>query len=171
MPERKKVVWDEGNLTQNEEYRRLHPVTMKIDEPKTPYCFNSALEEDENTFERELAAERETTWDITANELARRAKHVLPAVIAEVVATETVPEVSIQGSSKRPRPAIAVVSEEHIKEVEQSRQETEFRSLRKVVYADEGAKFKLMLNKKDEDEDLDEELPSSWNEVCLRGDP
>ena len=34
---RKRVVWDETNLADNEEYRRLHPVTMRIDEPKTPF--------------------------------------------------------------------------------------------------------------------------------------
>ena len=31
------VVWDTKNLEENAEYLRLHPPTMKIEEPKTPY--------------------------------------------------------------------------------------------------------------------------------------
>jgi len=31
------VVWDTKNLAENEEYLRLNPPTMKIEEPKTPY--------------------------------------------------------------------------------------------------------------------------------------
>ena len=31
------VVWDTKNLEENAEYLRLHPRTMRIEEPKTPY--------------------------------------------------------------------------------------------------------------------------------------
>ena len=31
------VVWDTKNLEENAEYLRLHPPTMRIEEPKTPY--------------------------------------------------------------------------------------------------------------------------------------
>ena len=34
---RKSVNWDIKNLEENELQNKLHPVTMKIDEPKTPY--------------------------------------------------------------------------------------------------------------------------------------
>lgn len=32
-----KVTWDDKSLEENEKYRLEHPVTKKIDEPKTPY--------------------------------------------------------------------------------------------------------------------------------------
>ncbi len=35
---KKSVNWDIKNLEENELQNKLHPVTMKIDEPKTPYC-------------------------------------------------------------------------------------------------------------------------------------
>ena len=99
---RKKVVWDEGNLTENEEYRRLHPVTMRIDEPKTPYVEMTEEErrlfDDEEELERladmakahaaagggggdggDVAVGDGSSWDHEVNSVARQAKLALPA--------------------------------------------------------------------------------------------
>lgn len=139
----RRVVWDEDNLEKNAEYQRQHPVTMHIDEPKTPYVHI----EDEDAEAQDRG--EELSWDPKANAVARQVK--------EKVASEG-PSGPAAPVSKSGRPMLH--PETATGELEAKQQERQFREMRKAVYADEGANFRALLAKRhddDEDEDDDEE--------------
>jgi hypothetical protein len=152
--ERKRVVWDESNLTDNEEYRKLHPVTMKIDEPKTPFHHDEGQYVDDDTAE-EGAEEARGTWDPKVNDLARRVKQETPLVREEVHHATTPPQGAIAKGAKRP--SLVVQSEPDAlagsQRLDERQHEAEFRAMRKAVYADEGAKFKQLLHSTVDDDD------------------
>ncbi|AAZ10578.1 hypothetical protein, conserved [Trypanosoma brucei brucei TREU927] len=140
MTGRKRVMWDEKNLEDNEEYRRTHPVTMHITEPKTPFQYP----EDEEDFEEALErnddgggdeVENGGTWDPKVNELARQVREEFrkeaPVVVAPVA------------PSGRPMLSDEVVSGEAL----EKQRAAEFKTMRKAVYADEGARVKALLGK------------------------
>jgi hypothetical protein len=157
---RKQVVWDEHNLAANEEYRRLNPVLMKIDEPKTPYCHDEgSLDEDEHHHEEGVL--KDGTWDPQINYLARRVKNETPMVRVEVSAPPSADATGVDESKKRRRPQL-LVQEEHdlvtqAHEVEKRQHDAEFQAMRKAVYAEEGLKFKQLLHKTVQDDDDDDE--------------
>ncbi|ORC90070.1 uncharacterized protein TM35_000091200 [Trypanosoma theileri] len=147
MPVRKRVLWDESNLEANEEYRRQHPVTMHISEPKTPYVYTEFDEEgnfDDGSKGEEVEA-KNSTWDPQINALARQMKEGLSKEVEGPVAPVS--------SSGRPMLSPDVTNGDMLAK----RHATEFKTMRKAVYADEGATFKKLLARKDEDDDEDED--------------
>lgn len=160
-----RIKWDEENLAANEEWHRLHPVTMKIDEPKTPYNWDEGEyppEDDEHGGDHH---EKNSTWaDTHYNRMAAQARLTAPQVEVE---STVVPPPTTEAPDAPPRKQrIAVIStapvdEEEAKKREEKQQEVEFRHMRKAVYADEGAKFKALLASKakvEDDEEGDEEI-------------
>lgn len=146
MAQRKRVVWDEGNLANNEEYRKLHPVTMKIDEPKTPYHPSVAIEE-EGTFDEEHI--EKGTWDPEVNAIARKVKLEAPLERTELPAAQPSAKAAKKGVSLSLAPVIPEQAEHHDKQ----QHEAQFKSMRKAVYADEGKQFRALLAKSDEVEE------------------
>ncbi|ESL10376.1 hypothetical protein TRSC58_01893 [Trypanosoma rangeli SC58] len=144
MTGRKRVIWDENNLDRNEEYRRLHPVTMRITEPKTPYEY-ARMEEgsfcdelDLTEGDGKLEEGTSSTWDPKVNALAREVKEECVQSGARIVAPVS--------SSGRPMLSPGVTTGKLLeKELDEK-----FRKMRKAVYADEGAKFKAQLAKNQE---------------------
>lgn len=117
---RRKVVWDEDNLAENEEYQRQNPVTLHITEPDTPYCFDR----------HDSSDEEETNWDAEANQYIKGYKE-------ELLSEKRVPAPSCETTGK-PQISISVVSGE---EAEKQTRE-DFNRMRKAVYADEGKAFR-----------------------------
>ncbi|KAH9598903.1 Protein phosphatase inhibitor 2 (IPP-2) [Trypanosoma melophagium] len=149
MPLRKRVLWDERNLEANEEYRRQHPVTMHISEPKTPYV-HAAFDEEGNFVDGSRVAEAEegerqsSTWDPKINALARQMKEGLSKQVEGPLAPVT--------PSGRPMLSPGVTNGD----VLAKRHAMEFKTMRRAVYADEGATFKALLARKYDDDDDDE---------------
>ncbi|CAD2213434.1 hypothetical protein AGDE_01722 [Angomonas deanei] len=134
---KRQVVWDEQNLSENAEYQRTHPVTMHIDEPKTPYVhLDDDVEDDED--------EHGKKWDPTINAYVKEAKE-------RVLSEKTGPAAPVKGG----RPMLAPGTTDG--RLGQEQHDRQFKSLRKAVYADEGAKFKALLaqNSDNDDEDND----------------
>ena len=157
---RRAVVWDEQNLHDNEEYHKLHPVTKPIDEPKTPYEPNRAMNEegefiDEDGEVLDPSESENSSWDSKINAVAHDAK--LHACCSPVLPPPPADAPPVEGPpSKRPRAKISIqshVPEEIVKAANEKRHNVEFKQMRKVVYADEGNKFKQMLQRGSEDED------------------
>ena len=159
--EKRAVVWDEDNLAANQKYFEEHPVTMKIDEPPTPFAYGTGDEDDEEQIKDspiteqeadtgEAGAHRGTTWDPKYNAVARQAKLTVPAVHAKS-------EVSDEQPSKKNRPKLALVDEAEATAVEEERKKEEFKHMRKQVYADEGKNFKALLSAASVDDQEDEE--------------
>ncbi len=135
--QRKKVVWDEHNLNANEEYRRLHPVTMRIDEPKTPYV--EMTEEEKRLFDEEEERERlaelqasrkvmegaqeakggpdeEDSWDPDVNSVARQAKLALPHHGMPVPTAAHPPALPVEPArpvGKKMRPQLQIAPADH----------------------------------------------------------
>ncbi|KAG8349067.1 putative Protein phosphatase inhibitor 2 (IPP 2) [Trypanosoma vivax] len=145
MSHRKRVEWDEQNLKENDDYRRAHPVTMRITEPKTPFEYGR-YDEEGNVIEDDDSDgddARGATWDPAVNELARQAREEFWQNSKGLVAPVS--------SSGRPMLSLEVVSGEAL----QKQHEEEFKAMRRVIYADEGAKLKEMLRKGSIDEEDD----------------
>lgn len=138
---RKKVEWDENNLEENAEYQRLHPVTMHIDEPKTPFAH---IDDD---VARAMDEEDEEHWDPEVNAYVKQLKE-------KISGTRDGPVAPIDAKG-RPRLALGTVTGELTEE----KAKKDFTKMRKAVYADEGAKFRAMLAKAnaEDEEDEDEE--------------
>lgn len=139
-PERKKVEWDEKNLEENAEYQRLHPVTMHIDEPKTPYAH---IDDD---VAKAMDEEDEEHWDPEVNEYVRQLKE-------KISGTRDGPVAPVDPKTGRPQLALGTVTGE----LAEKKSKTDFTKMRKAVYADEGAKFRAMLAKAQEEEEEDDE--------------
>ena len=56
--ERRRVVWDESNLEGNQAYFDANPVTRHIDEPKTPYEPERAMDEEGNFVDSDDEADK-----------------------------------------------------------------------------------------------------------------
>ena len=178
--ERARVVWDEANLQSNAEWHAAHPVTMRIDEPKTPYNYDDGEYSDdddgkEGTGKHE--GDGHSSWsDAHYNHLAVQARHAAAGAAAAPVGVGArggdVPSASVTavageeaGGGAPPRkragvalPALATapVDETAARERDEAEKTQEFKHMRKAVYADEGAKFRALLAKTaadDEDED------------------
>lgn len=96
----KHVVWDESNLQENKQYFEAHPVTRHIDEPKTPYEPEKAMDEEGNFVNSEDEAHKveknprqydyqgnvitsvseDVSWDEETKSFARRARAAAPVV-------------------------------------------------------------------------------------------
>ncbi|KEG15246.1 hypothetical protein DQ04_00131050 [Trypanosoma grayi] len=160
MAQRKRVLWDEENLEENEEYRRLHPVTMRITEPKTPYAYEE-FDEEGNFIDgsKEANAETGTTWDPKVNALVRHMK--------EELARESEGPVAPVSSTGRPMLSVGVTDGELL----EKRHSEEFKTMRRAVYADEGANFKALLaHKCDDDVDDEDEDDAESEEEDEDGD-
>lgn len=169
VPARKQVVWDESNLAQNEEYRRLNPVLMKIDEPKTPFCHDDGSYVDDEAHaesDGEDGGLKDGTWDPKVNYLARRVKNETPMVrVDDLPEVHTPADCETSGQKERKRPKLVIKSEADVlsrsQELEKRQHDAEFRAMRKAVYADEGAKFKKLLHASPEEAEVpDDEDPS-----------
>ena len=135
---RKSVNWDIKNLEDNELQNKLHPVTMKITEPKTPY---TPYEEGDDEYFNKL------------NEV-NKAKPT-EDVLAQVINTlEKMPEkeeeyMEIEVIEKDGSVVKKLVKKEH-------KENKEFQAKKKKAYHNEFAIAKeFMKNHKDEDEEED----------------
>ena len=136
---RKSVNWDIKNLEDNELQNKLHPVTMKITEPKTPY---TPYEEGDDEYFNKL------------NEV-NKAKPT-EDVLAQVINTlEKIPEkkeeeyMEIEVIEKD-----GTVTKKLVKK--ETKENKEFQEKKKKAYHNEFAKAKeFMLKHKDEDNDED----------------
>eukprot|EP00796_Vickermania_ingenoplastis_P000905 gene905-532_t len=137
---KKKVEWDEQNLEKNAEYQRLHPVTMHIDEPKTPYAH---IDDD---VARAMDEEDEEHWDPKVNAYVKQIKE-------RITGARDGPVAPIDAKTGRPQLAVGTVTGELLEE----KAKKDFSNMRKAVYADEGAKFRAMLAKANAEVDEDEE--------------
>eukprot|EP00656_Telonema_subtile_P027672 TRINITY_DN29801_c0_g1_i1.p1 TRINITY_DN29801_c0_g1~~TRINITY_DN29801_c0_g1_i1.p1 ORF type:complete len:166 (+),score=48.06 TRINITY_DN29801_c0_g1_i1:164-661(+) len=160
----KRVVWDESNLNDNAEWQAANPVTMKIDEPKTPYEPDRAMDEEGNFVDSDdehhkskvnpgsSTAAENPEWDENTRDFARRARAEAP-----VVHTPTYD--ANQGATDFKKGGLSLdtsapANDSHAEE----QHKAEFQHMRKAVYADEGAKFKAMLaNAKNLEDEEDEE--------------
>jgi hypothetical protein len=138
---KKSVNWDIKNLEENELQNKLHPVTMKIDEPKTPYC---PIEEGDDEYFNKL------------NEV-NKAKPT-EDVLAQVINTlEKIPEKKEDDDEYI---EIEVVEKDGsvIKKMvkRDAKENKEFQEKKKKAYHNEFAKAKaFMLSHKDEDNEGD----------------
>nr|CCC89907.1 unnamed protein product [Trypanosoma congolense IL3000] len=156
MPARKRVMWDEKNLEDNEEYRRAHPVTMHITEPKTPFEYGREYEEDfEDAMDRnsDVDTSASTSWDPEVNKLARQVREEFRKEAAEVIAPVS--------STGRPMLSLEVVTGEAL----EKQREAEFKIMRKAVYADEGRRVKALLGKCNFDDEEEEENDAQGDKV------
>ena len=146
---RKSVNWDKKNLEENELQNKLHPVTMKITEPKTPY---TPYEEGDDEYFNKLNEVNKTkpTED----------------VLAQVINTlEKIPE-----KKEEEYMEIEVIEKDGSVTKKLVKRETkenkEFQEKKKKAYHNEFAKAKeFMLKHKDEDND--EELIKKTMENTL----
>ena len=137
---RKSVNWDIKNLEENELQNKLHPVTMKITEPKTPYA---PYEEGDDEYFNKLNEVNKTkpTED----------------VLAQVINTlEKIPEKK-DGEEYMEIEVIEKDGSVTKKLVKKDTQENkEFQKKKKMAYHNEFAKAKaFMMSHKDEDNDED----------------
>ncbi|EPY29164.1 hypothetical protein STCU_04693 [Strigomonas culicis] len=126
---RNRVAWDEDNLAENEEYRRTHPVTMHIDEPKTPFIH---VDDD---VEEDVEERSHCYWDADINAYA---KEVKDRVLHD---TTDAPKAPVRKG--RPMLADGTVTGD----LERDKHDRDFKKMRRAVYADEGKKFKNLLSK------------------------
>eukprot|EP00744_Colponema_vietnamica_P013916 GILI01019511.1.p1 GENE.GILI01019511.1~~GILI01019511.1.p1 ORF type:complete len:193 (-),score=43.80 GILI01019511.1:77-655(-) len=100
MADSRRVVWDEHNLQDNKQYFDTHPVTKPIDEPKTPYEPEKAMDEEGNFVNSDdehlkvaknprqydyhgneiRVADDAQQWDEETKSFARRARAEAPVV-------------------------------------------------------------------------------------------
>lgn len=136
---RRRVEWDEDNLAANEEYQRQHPVTMHIDEPKTPF-----VHMDDDVAE---AMDRgEVSWDPKINALARTVRE------EAMNDRRGAPAAPVDKKTGRPMLHPDTTSGK----LEEETTDRQFRQMRKAVYADEGANFKAMLAAQGAEDNEDE---------------
>ena len=137
---KKSVNWDIKNLEENELQNKLHPVTMKITEPKTPY---TPYEEGDDEYFNKL------------NEV-NKAKPT-EDVLAQVINTlEKIPEkndneeyIEIEVIEKDGSVTKKLVKKD-------AKENKEFQKKKKMAYHNEFAKAKaFMMSHKDEDNDED----------------
>jgi hypothetical protein len=157
----KRVVWDETNLNENAEWQASHPVTMKIDEPKTPYEPDRAMDEEGNFVDSDdehhkhrvnpSSAAEDPEWDEQTRDFARRAKAEAPVVHTPTYDANQAPASFKKGGLSLDTSAPA--NNSHAEE----QHKAEFQHMRKAVYADEGAKFKAMLAQSKNLEDEEDE--------------
>ena len=149
---KKSVNWDWKNLEENDIQRKLHPVTMKIDEPKTPY---TPYEEGDDDYFNKLNEVNKTkpTEDILAQvnnileKMPEKKDDVADLIEIEVVEKDgTVVKKLVRNENK---------------------EDKEFQEKKKKAYHNEFAKAKeFMLKHKDED-DAEEELIKKTMENTL----
>ena len=148
---RKSVNWDIKNLEENELQNKLHPVTMKITEPKTPY---TPYEEGDDEYFNKLNEVNKTkpTED----------------VLAQVINTlEKIPE---KKNDEEEYMEIEVIEKDGTKTKKlvkrENKENKEFQAKKKKAYHNEFAIAKeFMLKHKDEDND--EELIKKTMENTL----
>ena len=148
---RKSVNWDIKNLEENELQNKLHPVTMKITEPKTPY---TPYEEGDDEYFNKLNEVNKTkpTED----------------VLAQVINTlEKIPEKSNDDEEYMEVEVIekdGTITKKLVKR--ENKENKEFKEKKKKAYHNEFAIAKeFMLKHKDEDND--EELIKKTMENTL----
>uniref|UniRef100_A0A6U4X006 Protein phosphatase inhibitor 2 n=1 Tax=Neobodo designis TaxID=312471 RepID=A0A6U4X006_NEODS len=156
---RRGIQWDEGNLEANAEWHREHPVTMKIDEPKTPFSYDDGEYPEDSDEE----ADRDGTWaDAAYNHLAAKSRHEAPVAASKTHRPEG-DDATAEGGRK-PRPKLSLPGPDSAAPAADdgaSEDKAVFKHMRKAVYADEGKKFLAMRNalaqqQDDEEEDEDD---------------
>eukprot|EP00760_Papus_ankaliazontas_P000088 PhM_4_TR10023/c1_g1_i1/m.95040 len=161
---RTSVQWDETNLQANEAYFKEHPVTMHIDEGKTPYAempagFMQNIEEKdaENTWKTDVnAVARDTKYDAVHGGLDRPSAtnddHHDNNDNNNNVNKSGKPHIRIADCEQQPHSSSDMTPEE---------QERVFKAMRSKVLGDEAAKFRELMKKgppvDDDDEDENEE--------------
>jgi hypothetical protein len=157
---RRGIQWDEGNLDENAAWHAANPVTMHIDEPKTPYCH------DDGEYPVDSDDDQDGTWtDATYNHLAAKSRHEAPVVGAAPKANRSEEDTAApEAGGKKPRPKLALpapdAATEPSAEATAEEEEAVFKHMRKAVYADEGKKFLAMraaLAQQQDDDDDDED--------------
>ena len=149
---RKSVNWDIKNLEENELQNKLHPVTMKITEPKTPY---TAYEEGDDEYFNKLNEVNKTkpTED----------------VLAQVINTlEKIPEKKDEPEEECMQIEViekdGSVTKKFVKP--ETKDNKEFAKKKKMAYHNEYAKAKEFMMK-NKDIDNDEELIKKTMENTL----
>jgi hypothetical protein len=159
---RRGIQWDENNLDANAEWHRENPVTMHIDEPKTPYNYDDG----EYPVDSDDDEAQAGTWaDASYNHLAAKSRHEAPvtgadpkAHRAEAAATTDATDAAEAGQPA-PRPKLTLALDPAPapagapgeaptggESPEKQQDRAVFNHMRKAVYADEGKKFLAMRN-------------------------
>ena len=146
--QRKSVNWDWKSLEENEIQNKLHPVTMKITEPKTPY---TPYEEGDDEYFEKLNAVNATkpTEDVLAKVINTLEK--IPEKEDECIEIEVVENDGTIVKKLVPK---------------NSKENKEFRKKQKMAYHNEYAKAKEFM-KNHPDEEKDEELIEKTMENTL----
>lgn len=134
------IRWDEGNLAANEQWHKEHPVTMRIDEPKTPFVAPEDVPGDDAEFDEDCD---ESTWqDAPYNHVAASAMQIASSKVLqeEQEAHSTIDKAQPTSSSRRTL-SVSTTEAPTDEEIEIARKEKEFALARKAVYADEGRKY------------------------------
>ena len=149
---KKSVNWDWKNLEENDIQRKLHPVTMKIDEPKTPY---TPYEEGDDDYFNKLNEVNKTkpTEDILAQvnnileKMPEKKDEVADLIEIEVVEKDgTVVKKLVKNDNK---------------------DDKEFQEKKKRAYHNEFAKAKEFMMKHKDEDDAEEELIKKTMENTL----
>ena len=149
---KKSVNWDWKNLEENDIQRKLHPVTMKIDEPKTPY---TPYEEGDDDYFNKLNEVNKTkpTEDILAQvnnileKMPEKKDDVADLIEIEVVEKDgTVVKKLVRNDNK---------------------EDKEFQEKKKRAYHNEFAKAKEFMMKHKDEDDAEEELIKKTMENTL----
>ena len=149
-PKRTAIVWDEDNLKGNEKYFEENPVTMRINEPKTPF---------EPTRDWDLEEAQEDTWKSDANSVARETK----VVITQGYLGDTSSPVVEAPPLKVGKGPLSIVTEgpgqrEVLTEFISGTAEHDavFHGMRKAVLGDEGRRFRELMKNMPKDDDDEE---------------
>jgi len=149
---KKSVNWDWKNLEENDIQRKLHPVTMKIDEPKTPY---TPYEEGDDDYFNKLNEVNKTkpTEDILA-----QVNNILEKMPEKK--DEEADLIEIEVVEKDGTVVKRLVKNEN-------KEDKEFQEKKKRAYHNEFAKAKEFMMKHKDEDDAEEELIKKTMENTL----
>ena len=149
---KKSVNWDWKNLEENDIQRKLHPVTMKIDEPKTPY---TPYEEGDDDYFNKLNEVNKTkpTEDILA-----QVNNILEKMPEKKDDEDDLIEIEVVEKD-------GTVVKKLVKN--ENKVDKEFQEKKKRAYHNEFAKAKEFMMKHKDEDDAEEELIKKTMENTL----
>jgi len=149
---KKSVNWDWKNLEENDIQRKLHPVTMKIDEPKTPY---TPYEEGDDEYFNKLNEVNKTkpTEDILA-----QVNNILEKMPEKKDDEDELIEIEVVEKD-------GTVVKKLVKN--DNKEDKEFQEKKKRAYHNEFAKAKEFMMKHKDEDDAEEDLIKKTMENTL----